>query len=75
MGLFWVCFGSVSGPFRGVGWGRGEVGERGLCKGKEYHERSISRTAGSFGLQSYAWCTQRATKVQGMAGRHPPLGT
>ena len=32
-----VCFGSVSGPFRGVGWGRGGVGERGFCKGKEYH--------------------------------------
>ena len=25
------------GPFRGVGWGRGGVGERGFCKGKEYH--------------------------------------
>ena len=25
---FRVCFGSVSGPFRGVGWGRGGVGER-----------------------------------------------
>ena len=34
---FRVCFGSVSGPFRGVGWGRGGVGERGFCKGKEYH--------------------------------------
>ena len=31
-------FGSVSGRFRGVGWGRGGVGERGFCKGKEYHE-------------------------------------
>ena len=30
-------FGSVSGPFRGVGWGRGGVRERGFCKGKEYH--------------------------------------
>ena len=31
--------GSVSGPFRGVEWGRGRggVGERGVCKGKEYH--------------------------------------
>ena len=34
---FRVCFGSVSGPFRGVGWGRGGVGERGFCMGKEYH--------------------------------------
>ena len=38
---FRVCSGSVSGPFRvrfgGVGWGRGGVGERGFCKGKEYH--------------------------------------
>ena len=33
---FRVCFGSVSGLFRGVGWGRGGVGERGFCKGKEY---------------------------------------
>ena len=39
-----VCFGSVwlrSAPFRvrfgSVGWGRGGVGERGFCKGKEYH--------------------------------------
>ena len=32
---FRVCFGSVSGPFRGVGWGRDGVGERGFCKGKE----------------------------------------
>ena len=35
---FWpfrVCFGSVSGPFWGVGWGRGGVGERGFCKGKK----------------------------------------
>ena len=37
-GPFRVCFGSVSGPFGGVGWwGRGGVGERGFCKGKEYH--------------------------------------
>ena len=36
-GSVWLRFGSVSGPFRGVGWGRGEVGERGFCKGKEYH--------------------------------------
>ena len=34
---FRVCFRSVSGPFRGVGWGWGGVGERGFCKGKEYH--------------------------------------
>ena len=34
---FQVCFRSVSGPFRGVGWDRGGVGERGFCKGKEYH--------------------------------------
>ena len=34
---FRVCFGSISGPFRGVGWGRGGVGERGFCKGKECH--------------------------------------
>ena len=27
--------GSVSGLFRGVGWGRGGVRERGFCKGKE----------------------------------------
>ena len=31
MGPFRVCFGSVSGPFWGVGWGRGGVGERGFC--------------------------------------------
>ena len=34
-------FGSISGLFRvrfgSVGWGRGGVGERGICKGKEYH--------------------------------------
>ena len=34
-------FGSVSGLFRvrfgGVGWDRGGIGERGFCKGKEYH--------------------------------------
>ena len=34
---FRVCFGSVSGPFWGVGWGQVGVGERGFCKGKEYH--------------------------------------
>ena len=38
-GSVWLRFGSVSGPFRvrsgGVGWGRGGVGERGFCKGKE----------------------------------------
>ena len=34
MAPFRVCSGSVSGPFRGVGWGRGGVGERGFCKGK-----------------------------------------
>ena len=34
-GPFW--FRSVSGPFRGVGWGRGGVGQRGFCMGKEYH--------------------------------------
>ena len=34
---FGSVLGSVSGPFRGVGWGRGGVGERGFCKGKEYH--------------------------------------
>ena len=28
------CFGSGSGPFRGVGWGRGGVGQRAFCKGK-----------------------------------------
>ena len=33
---FRLLFGSFSGPFRGVGWGRGGVGERGFCKGKEY---------------------------------------
>ena len=37
LALFQVCFGSVSGPFRGVGCGQGGVGERGFCKGKEYH--------------------------------------
>ena len=36
---FRLRFGSVSGPFRGVGWGRGGFGERGFCKGKEYHYR------------------------------------
>ena len=40
-GSVWLCFGSVPGPFRvrfgGVGLGRGGVGERGFCKGKEYH--------------------------------------
>ena len=40
-GSVWLRFGSLSGPFRvrfgGVGWGRGGVGERGYCKGKEYH--------------------------------------
>ena len=40
-GSVWLRFGSVPGPFRvrfgGVGWGRGGVGERGFCKGKEYH--------------------------------------
>ena len=49
-------FGSVSGlfrgPFRGVGWGRGRVGERGFCKGKEYHYPRqtpvLTRTEGSF---------------------------
>ena len=39
-GSVWLRFGSVPGPFRvcfgGVGWGRGGVGERGFCKGKEY---------------------------------------
>ena len=49
--LISVDFGSVSvrfgsvwlrlAPFRvrfgSVGWGRGGVGERGFCKGKEYH--------------------------------------
>ena len=38
LALFRLRFGSVSGPFRGVGWGRGGVGERGFCKGKEYHK-------------------------------------
>ena len=33
----WLRFGSVSGPFRSAGWGGGGVGERGFCKGKEYH--------------------------------------
>ena len=37
LALFRLCFGSVSGPFQGVGWGRVGVGERGFCKGKEYH--------------------------------------
>ena len=32
-----VCFGSVSGCWVGSGWGRGGVGERGFCKGKECH--------------------------------------
>ena len=40
-GSVWLRFGSVPGPFRvcfgGAGWGRGGVGERGFCKGKEYH--------------------------------------
>ena len=36
-GSVWVSFGSISGPFRGFGGGRGGVGERGFCKGKEYH--------------------------------------
>ena len=40
-GSVWLRFGSVSGPFRGVGWGRGGVGERGFCKGKEYHYSRI----------------------------------
>ena len=31
------CFGSVLGPFRGVGWGQDEVGEGGFCERKEYH--------------------------------------
>ena len=34
-GLFRVRFGSFSGCW--VGSGRGGVGERGFCKGKEYH--------------------------------------
>ena len=33
---FRVCFGPVLGPFRGVGWGQGGVGESGFFKGKEY---------------------------------------
>ena len=37
LALFRVCFGSGSAPFRGVGWRRGGIGERGFCKGKEYH--------------------------------------
>ena len=37
-GSVWLRFGSVSGPFRVVGWGWGGVGERGFCKGKEYHK-------------------------------------
>ena len=40
---FRVCFGSVSGPFRGAGWGRGGVGERDFCKGKEYHYPKVSK--------------------------------
>ena len=34
---FRVCFGSVSGPFRVLFGVLGGVGERGFCKGKEYH--------------------------------------
>ena len=37
-GSVWLRFGSVPGPFRvrfgSIGWGRGGVGERGFCKGK-----------------------------------------
>ena len=29
-----MCFGSVLGPFRGVGWCGGGVGKRGFCKGE-----------------------------------------
>ena len=46
-GSVWLRFGSVPGPFRvrfgGVGWGRGGVGERGFCKGKEYHESNHNK--------------------------------
>ena len=38
-GSVWLCsglFGSLA-PFRVRWWGRGGVGERGFCKGKEYH--------------------------------------
>ena len=47
-GSVWLRFGSVSGPFswgpfRGVGWGRGGVGERGFCKGKDYHYTIVSK--------------------------------
>ena len=45
---FRVCFGSVSGPFRRVGWGRGGVGERGFCKGKEYHYSGPTRRSINF---------------------------
>ena len=41
IGSVWLRFGSVSGLFRvrfgSFGWGRVGVGERGFCKGKEYH--------------------------------------
>ena len=59
LGPFRVCFWSVWGPFRGVGWGRGGgrgwgrggvgggVGERGFCKGKEYH---YTKTHCGFGI-------------------------
>ena len=45
---FWVGYGSVSGPFRGVGWGRGGVRERGFCKGKEYHYLSCRLPRGAW---------------------------
>ena len=43
-GPFRVRFGpirSASGESWGVGWGRGGVGERGFCKGKEYHQSML----------------------------------
>ena len=41
---FRVCFGSVSGPFRGVGWGRGGVGV-GSGRGAFAREKNITITS------------------------------
>ena len=40
-GFVWLRFGSVSGPFRGVGWGRGGVGV-GSGRGASVRETNIT---------------------------------
>ena len=77
---FRVCFGSFSGPlkFRGVGWGRGGVRERGFRKGKEYSwERRLLKKSKDFlaaHKQGHAQCKEREDQGRARDSKNQVIG-